>query len=62
MSHSDDENAGNRNRDSFDLETQSAPSAPPNYKEVLSETADHEHASNTLFELDDEDGTATKGE
>ncbi|RKP28434.1 hypothetical protein METBISCDRAFT_29125 [Metschnikowia bicuspidata] len=62
MSHSDDENAGRRNRDSFDLETPPAPSAPPNYKEVLSETADHEHASNTLFELDDEDGTATKGE
>lgn len=60
MSHSDDEQNPQRNRDSFDLETHPSPptappTAPPNYKEVIDSP---EHASNTLFELDDEEATA----
>lgn len=53
MSHSDEETQQTR-RDSFDLESHPAPpNAPPHYKEVVEEPL--EHASNTLFELDDED-------
>lgn len=51
MSHSDDENA---QRDSFELHNQDMPvDLPPTYKE--SETAETGTASNTLFELGDDD-------
>lgn len=51
MSHSDDENV---QRDSFELQNQSIPvELPPTYKE--SETRDTGTASNTLFELGDDD-------
>lgn len=57
MSHSDDEGE-RRNRDSFDLDHQPPPTAPPNYKEVVDTSSLHQQASNTLFELDDEEPAA----
>lgn len=63
MSHSDDEAAPRRtrDRDSFELENHPAPpTAPPNYKEVVDPEPLHEHASNTLFELDDDESVPAK--
>lgn len=60
MSHSDEENGGTRG-DSFELETHPAPpTAPPTYKEVAGADTEHQQASNTLFELDDDEGTVVK--
>lgn len=54
MSHSDEENA---QRDSFELQNQSLPNdEPPKYKEAETEAhTDSAGASNTLFELGDDD-------
>lgn len=55
MSHSDEENG---HRDSFELETQNIPDGePPKYDEndKLGDTEPRTEASNTLFELEEED-------
>lgn len=60
MSHSDEEAGGTRG-DSFELDEHTAPpTAPPTYKEVAGADTQHQLASNTLFELDDEEGTGFK--